>query len=210
MDRYVQPRHRVLDVGAGAGHMSPYNLRGRVAEIVGVDLDPRVVDNPLLDRGVVADAGRLPFEDASFDVAFSIYVLEHISDPAGFAREIARVLEPGGIYLALTPSRYHYVSMISAVTPMWFHIWYNEAMGSSGADHFPTHYLLNTHGAIERAFGPTRMALEAFDCFEVSPHYLKFSTLAFLIGVAYERIVSSSERFAPLRVNVAFAMRKSA
>jgi len=69
LDHFVSPESRVLDIGAGAGNANTYALKGRCREIVGVDLDPRVAGNPLLDRGVVADACRLPFPDESFDVA---------------------------------------------------------------------------------------------------------------------------------------------
>lgn len=40
--------------------------------------------------------GRLPFADASLDLVYSHNLLECLPDPAGFAREAARVLRPGG------------------------------------------------------------------------------------------------------------------
>src|SRR5262249_37660129 len=72
LERHARPSHDVLDLGAGAGLLNTYALKGRVRQLVGVDLDPRVVDNPLLDRGVVGDLAALPFADDSFDLAFSI------------------------------------------------------------------------------------------------------------------------------------------
>ena len=45
---------------------------------------------------VVGDAHTLPFRDGSFDRVFSFNVFEHLRDPAGAAREILRVLKPGG------------------------------------------------------------------------------------------------------------------
>jgi ubiquinone/menaquinone biosynthesis C-methylase UbiE len=43
-----------------------------------------------------ADALRLPFADASFDHVWSQFVTMNIADKAGLAREVARVLRPGG------------------------------------------------------------------------------------------------------------------
>ena len=44
-----------------------------------------------------ADAARLPFAAASFDLIVSTNAFEHIADLDGAAREIARVLKPGGV-----------------------------------------------------------------------------------------------------------------
>lgn len=45
---------------------------------------------------VVGDAHALPFRDGSFDRVFAFNVFEHLRDPARAAREILRVLKPGG------------------------------------------------------------------------------------------------------------------
>ena len=50
----------VLDLGAGAGIVEQTRFRGDVARIHGVDLDPRVLENPHLDEAKVADGERTP------------------------------------------------------------------------------------------------------------------------------------------------------
>ena len=52
-----------------------------------------------------ADARELPFADASFDVAFSLSSIEHFGGPADVARaarEMGRVLKPGGHAMVVT------------------------------------------------------------------------------------------------------------
>jgi SAM-dependent methyltransferase len=208
LERYIGRGMEVLDVGAGAGRQNPYGLRGRVKRLVGVDLDPRVADNPLLDDGVVADVTRLPFGDGSFDLAFSIYVLEHLADPGAFAREIGRVLRPGGYFLFLTPNRYHYVPLIAAATPTGFHRWVNRRRGRAGADTFPTRYRLNTRRAVGRHFGAAGFEVTELTSIEVQPNYRTFCTPAFLAGVAYERLVNASDWLSGLRVNLIGVCRK--
>jgi SAM-dependent methyltransferase len=57
---------------------------------------------PYANVDVLAVNQRLPFADGVFDVAFSFDVLEHVTDPFQSARELARVLKPGGLlYLSL-------------------------------------------------------------------------------------------------------------
>ncbi len=196
----------MLDLGAGAGKNS-YDLKGRVRSIVGVDFDPRVSDNPLLDRGVAVKPGPLPFDDSSFDVVFAIYVLEHVNNPAELVAEIRRVLRPGGIFLALTPNRYHYVSVIASATPTSFHKWLNKRRGREMEDTFPTVYQMNTRRALLRYFARGFECVR-LDTIEVAPNYLRFWTPAFLLGALYERIVNRFDRLAPFRVNILCAFRK--
>jgi len=59
-------------------------------------------------QGITCDAvtadGRLPYDDASFDVACSLEVIEHLEDQFLFLREMARILKPGGVAIISTPN----------------------------------------------------------------------------------------------------------
>lgn len=69
----IRAEFTVLDLGAGAGIISFMDFRGLAKKICGIDLDPRVVDNPFLDEGKVADANQIPYPDNSFDLIFYDY-----------------------------------------------------------------------------------------------------------------------------------------
>lgn len=209
LSRHLNPSFRVLDLGAGAGEENPYRLKDRVGTLIGIDRDPRVGRNPLLESGVIGDGGALPFRDNSFDLAFSIYVLEHIVRPRRLAGELRRILRPGGVFLALTPSRFHYVSLIAACTPTGFHRWINRKRGRKDQDTFPTQYKLNSRRQLTREFGDEDFELVEFDTFEVQPNYLTFSTPSFLLGALYERLVNRCDFLASLRVNFICVLRNS-
>ncbi len=106
---------RVLEIGCGPGWIGLEWLRHTDdAEYVGVDFDPDMIamaqrnrEEVALDKGLdlnrtaflTADAMRLPFEDNSFDAAFSYNTLHEVSDPAAMLREIHRVVKPEGAFL---------------------------------------------------------------------------------------------------------------
>lgn len=198
----VEPDSQVLDVGAGVGNLFPYELKNRVAELVGVDHDPRVEANPLLHRGIYADVTDIPIEDGYFDVVFSRYVLEHIEKPEEFLREMYRVLKPGGYFIFLTPNKWHYVSLASRLMPHWFHKWYNRLRGRDRADTFSTFYRLNSVSDIRRQLYLTGFVERKLVHLECCPNYLTFCMPAFVLGVGYERLLNSSNLFARIRGNI--------
>ncbi len=200
LDQVCSEDKVVLDLGAGAGAVNSYDLKGRCKKIYGVDFDPRVKNNHLLDEGIQIVDEKLPFEDNSIDIIFSIYVFEHVANPQLAVQELDRVLKPGGYIFALTPNKWHYVSLVAAMTPTRFHKWVNKKRGFSGDDTFPTTYKLNTENDIKKYFGEKYEW--NFSFFETQPNYLKFNTGAFLAGVAYERIVNQFESLTSLRVNM--------
>lgn len=92
---------RCLEIGCSTGISSWFLLRRGGAWTL-TDFDPTQAESArkLLGADVrLIDVHRLPFSDASFDVVVGINFLEHVEDDAGFVREIARVLEPGGAFV---------------------------------------------------------------------------------------------------------------
>ncbi len=94
----------VLDVGCGIGGSSRILARDYSFAVTGVTISPQQVKRaqeltpPEVNaRFQVDDALALSFPDASFDVVWSVEAGPHMPDKAQFARELMRVLKPGGI-----------------------------------------------------------------------------------------------------------------
>jgi MPBQ/MSBQ methyltransferase len=94
----------VLDVGCGIGGSSRILARDYGFVVTGVTISPQQVQRAqaLTPADVSAqfqvdDALALSFADASFDVVWSIEAGPHMPDKALFARELLRVLKPGGV-----------------------------------------------------------------------------------------------------------------
>jgi len=95
---------RVLEIGSGRGGGSRYVARYHApASVVGLDYSPDTVrlakrlngDTPGLSFQT-GDAEKLPFADAAFDVVVNIESSHCYADVEAFAREVSRVLAPGG------------------------------------------------------------------------------------------------------------------
>jgi SAM-dependent methyltransferase len=91
----------VLDLGCGTGH-SIGELAPR--ESVGVDIEAAsLAGQPR--RTVVADLRDTRLSAQSFPSVVCIHAIEHVPDPDRVAAEAARLLEPEGVAVFVTPNR---------------------------------------------------------------------------------------------------------
>jgi SAM-dependent methyltransferase len=103
----LAPGDLVVDLGCGSGRALVWN-RDRGAETIGIDISPFFAaearrEVPLL----LGDLRRLPFADNTFNKAWSLDVLEHLSPEAlrGMLAEANRILVPGGALFVYTHVR---------------------------------------------------------------------------------------------------------
>ena len=104
----IAPR-RVLEVGGGPGELSERIARELGAEVVMVDISPRMAELAR-QRGVdarVGDVQALPFEDAIFDCAVAAWMLYHVPDLDRGLAELRRILRPRGRLVAVTNGGEH-------------------------------------------------------------------------------------------------------
>ena len=103
----LQNGGKVLEVGSGRGTLSMYfSQHGWDTTIL--DIVPEVLESAksqfdsqgLAVETIVADCMKMPLPENSFDVVFSIGLLEHFSNPEDVLREQVRVLVPGGLLVS--------------------------------------------------------------------------------------------------------------
>jgi SAM-dependent methyltransferase len=105
-----------LDFGCGVGRLSQA-LAPHFDRVTGVDISAPMIEqatNYAREAGVgncdftVSSAARLPFADDTFDLAFTLTVLQHMPRRIAcrYLAELARVLAPGGVLFAQVPGTY--------------------------------------------------------------------------------------------------------
>ena len=110
---HLQPGEAVLDIGCGTGTMAIVAKRqvGTAGRVCGLDASPEMIARAAkkahrarmdveFREGIVES---LPYPDGHFDVVTSVLMLHHLPRSAreACAREVQRVLKPGGRVLAV-------------------------------------------------------------------------------------------------------------
>jgi demethylmenaquinone methyltransferase/2-methoxy-6-polyprenyl-1,4-benzoquinol methylase len=94
----------LLDVGGGTGRVSS-TIRDLVDEVVIADVSFGMLDKA--DRSalkpVCGGSESLPFADNFFERVIMVDALHHVIDHADSAREMLRVLKPGGVLVIEEP-----------------------------------------------------------------------------------------------------------
>lgn len=113
----VAPGARTLDIGFGGGVGLAALLASPTGAVTGVELSSDMVASArrrFADQiaggrlsVVQSSVSELPFPDASFDCIVTVNTLYFWPDPQAGAREMSRVLAPGGrLVVAIVPERY--------------------------------------------------------------------------------------------------------
>lgn len=191
----------VVDFGSGRGEWfldddlsyrkSLRTIKGKVKEVVGIDVDPVVKYNLSVDRSLVFDGNYIPMPDASVDMILADHVFEHLPDPTVTATELNRVLTPGGWICARTPNKFGYVAVANRIVPenLKTSILHFAQPGRKEEDVFPAHYRLNTEAALRKHFQNYDIALYAWDA---EPNYHGGMALLFHLMRAWSAVVPTA------------------
>lgn len=127
LEKLLPAGGRVLDLGCGTGEIA-VALAGRGWRVTGCDLAAGMIQAAqgrpnanAIDWHVLAQPAALglPFEEGTFDAVICSSVLEYVADIPGHFEQVARVLKPGGCFLATVPDMSHPVRMAEERKRFW-------------------------------------------------------------------------------------------
>lgn len=129
LEPFLEPSTRYLEIGSGDCALA-IELSRRLPRVVAVEAASEILEGLQSAERlelVVTDTPPYPLPDASFDLAFSSHVIEHLreDDALQHLREVHRLLAPGGRYVCVTPNRLwgpHDVSRYFSDVPEGLHL----------------------------------------------------------------------------------------
>lgn len=164
LNALLKPDMIAVDLGAGRGQqfdtdnaykLDVLNIQGKVAKVIGIDVDDAVMQNAHLDEALTYDGRELPLDDKSVDLIYCDWVLEHVENPNIFAAEVDRVLRPNGWFCARTPNSFSILAVASRLIPNNVHARFLQKIqpgNREARDVFPTFYRMNSQRTIRRIF----------------------------------------------------------
>ncbi|MFA6147229.1 MAG: class I SAM-dependent methyltransferase [bacterium] len=92
----------VLDIGTYASEVPCSLLQAGYTDLTGIDLNPDLRSMPHADRirYVIGNFLKSPFDDGAFRAVTAVSVIEHGFDGGKLLAEMARLIRPGGYFLA--------------------------------------------------------------------------------------------------------------
>ena len=141
----------LLILEAGCGQRWPLDLTGVDFKLTGVDLDPAALELRKtkaqdLDVAICGDLCTVELPEASFDVVFSSFVLEHVPRADLALENFVKWLKPGGLLILRLPERKTVHGFYTRLLPHWVHVWYyryvhgSKFAGQPGYAPYPTYY----------------------------------------------------------------------
>ena len=107
----------LIDVGCGDGQLRSF-VQDRFLRYVGMDgvRFDSFPDDAEFHRLDLDGRNPLPAADASADVVAAVETIEHLENPRALARELVRMVKPGGWIVLTTPNQRSLLSLVTLIT----------------------------------------------------------------------------------------------
>lgn len=107
IDKYLNADMKILEIGSAAGSFLTALKQANYIDVMGVELDKDYSQFAIdkLNLKIYQDSiENLDLEPESFGAIICFHVFEHFSDPVEFAKNVLKLLKPGGRFIAEVPN----------------------------------------------------------------------------------------------------------
>lgn len=195
-----RPGSVLVDVGGGPRSVFARDMTAEeLGRVVSTDVTPHELkENGDVKQKLVCDASTaLPLAGESAGVIVSSWVMEHLPDVPAFIAEGMRVLQPGGYFVHLLPSRNAPFAVVNRLIPNWLTKRILLALKATPDEHvagYPAVYDRCTPTELRRSLEAEGFVVERLDVGFYQSHYYDFFTPAYLASVAYDSVVHAAGR----------------
>jgi SAM-dependent methyltransferase len=110
-------RNVLVDVGCGKGTLYG-QLGGLFSTYIGIDVVqhagfPQAPDVQFVEKSM--DDGEVPLADGTADVVCCLETIEHLENPRALARNLTRLVKPGGLLVVSTPNQLSLLSKLCLI-----------------------------------------------------------------------------------------------
>ncbi len=195
MDQLVSSKTRWLDIGCGRklfpsnSHLSK-KLSSRAVELVGIDPDETIKENPYVHTGIQAKIEDF-YDPEKFDLISMRMVAEHVEDPASTARNVSGLLKPEGKLVVYTVNGSSLAPSVTKILPNGLKDKLKKALwGTEEKDTFPTHYRMNSREDLRKYLGQNGLTEENFWVLDDCRFFSRYPVLHFF-ELSARKIASS-------------------
>lgn len=186
----------IVDLGSGRTcSFAPALNVAQDVRVVAVDISPEeLAANVDVHETRVADvADELPFADNEVDLLVSRTLLEHVDGVQSAARNIARVLRPGGRTLHLLPCRYALFALVARLLPFALakNVLHVLIPASRGVVEFDVVYDHTHPNALKRVFEAAGFREVEVECTWDQSAYFHALFPLFLVILLYQRVAEA-------------------
>jgi len=194
----------ILNIGAGRSTTIERSLADRGCSFIcdRIDVEECAAEFPNAGSAWQCPVEKMtPLDSGRYAAAFANYVLEHVSDLKAAASEIARVLEPGGLFVTSVPNLTAPEFLIARNAPAGLQRVMTQGKG------FETSYGWQTVGDLTRVFEAAGFAVEDTAYWAFTEGYLRRYPVLNLLSRLYDRAITKSG-FRHMMGNVCITLRK--
>ncbi len=136
-------KNKILHIGSGWDKRK-INEKIKNAKIFSLDIDFEATKKNNNILKINANAEKMPFKARTFDFIICEELMEHVKYPDKLLNEVFYILKEKGEFIVVTPNGWSYIAILSKLTPLWFHKYYNKLRGIEITDVYKTYYKFNS------------------------------------------------------------------